>query len=103
MLIFTHYTPIYYPTSNHIYIVVAQDSAASKSTGADSLLGVGEMLLLLSLTCDGLTGAVQVWPRRIRISRKLLGFKEDHLRPERNLLRDLALLGSWGTRHRILV
>jgi len=31
---------------------------AAISTG-ESLLGVGELLLLLSLTCDGLTGAVQ--------------------------------------------
>ena len=31
---------------------------AAMSTG-ESILGVGELLLLLSLTCDGLTGAVQ--------------------------------------------
>ena len=30
-----------------------------KSVGGDSLIGVGEILLLVSLTCDGLTGAVQ--------------------------------------------
>merc|ERR1719458_8923 len=32
---------------------------AKKSGGGDSLFGVGEILLLVSLTCDGLTGAVQ--------------------------------------------
>merc|ERR1719460_1176825 len=32
---------------------------AKKSGGGDSLFGVGELLLLVSLTCDGLTGAVQ--------------------------------------------
>ena len=33
--------------------------SAKKSGGGDSLFGVGELLLLVSLTCDGLTGAVQ--------------------------------------------
>ena len=33
--------------------------SGKKSGGGDSLLGIGELLLLVSLTCDGLTGAVQ--------------------------------------------
>ena len=32
---------------------------SKKSAGGDSLFGVGELLLLVSLTCDGLTGALQ--------------------------------------------
>ena len=36
-----------------------KDSAAQKAGSGDGLIGVGELLLLVSLTCDGLTGAVQ--------------------------------------------
>ena len=36
-----------------------KDKAAKASSGSDTLLGIGELLLILSLTCDGLTGAVQ--------------------------------------------
>jgi len=43
-----------------VALFMYKDSAAKSSTaGSDGLIGVGELLLLASLTCDGLTGAVQ--------------------------------------------
>ena len=36
-----------------------QDGSKKSSAGGSALVGVGELLLLVSLTCDGLTGAVQ--------------------------------------------
>merc|ERR550534_2297331 len=57
-----------YPTLKYIFILMIvagvalfmyKDSAAQKAGSGDGLLGVGELLLLVSLTCDGLTGAVQ--------------------------------------------
>ena len=43
-----------------VALFMYKDKAGSKATGgSDSLIGVGEILLLVSLTCDGLTGAVQ--------------------------------------------
>merc|ERR1719309_1889291 len=58
-----------YPMLKYLFILMIvagvalfmyKDSAAKSSTaGSDSLIGVGELLLIASLTCDGLTGAVQ--------------------------------------------
>merc|ERR1719204_1037052 len=57
-----------YPTLKYLFILMIvagvalfmyKDSAAQKAGSGDGLLGVGELLLLASLTCDGLTGAVQ--------------------------------------------
>jgi len=57
-----------YPTLKYLFILMIvagvalfmyKDSAAQKAGSGDGLLGVGELLLLVSLTCDGLTGAVQ--------------------------------------------
>lgn len=57
-----------YPALKYLFILMIvagvalfmyKDSAAAKAQGSDSLIGIGELLLLLSLTCDGLTGAVQ--------------------------------------------
>jgi len=58
-----------YPMLKYLFILMIvlgvalfmyKDKAGSKATGSsDSLIGVGEILLLVSLTCDGLTGAVQ--------------------------------------------
>ena len=57
-----------YPTLKYLFILMIvagvalfmyKDSAAQKAGSGDSLVGVGELLLLVSLTCDGLTGAVQ--------------------------------------------
>jgi hypothetical protein len=45
--------PIY--TVDHCY----QDKAGSKQ-GEDVAVGLGELLLILSLACDGITGAIQV-------------------------------------------
>jgi len=42
-----------------VALFMYKDNAAKASGGSDSLVGVGEILLLVSLTCDGLTGAVQ--------------------------------------------
>ena len=42
-----------------IALFMYKDKAGKASGGSDSLIGVGEVLLLVSLTCDGLTGAVQ--------------------------------------------
>merc|ERR550519_1567018 len=58
-----------YPLLKYMFILMIvggvalfmyKDKAAKTSAGTtDSLIGVGELLLLVSLTCDGLTGAVQ--------------------------------------------
>lgn len=57
-----------YPARKYLFILMIvagvamfmyKDSAAGKAGEGESLLGVGELLLILSLTCDGLTGAVQ--------------------------------------------
>ena len=57
-----------YPALKYLFILMIvagvalfmyKDSAAQKAGSSDSLIGVGELLLLVSLTCDGLTGAVQ--------------------------------------------
>merc|ERR1719228_2668806 len=59
-----------YPLLKYLFILMIvmgvalfmyKDKAAkvSDDSGSGSLVGVGELLLLLSLTCDGLTGAVQ--------------------------------------------
>lgn len=57
-----------YPARKYLFILMIvagvamfmyKDSAATKAGGGESVLGVGELLLILSLTCDGLTGAVQ--------------------------------------------
>ena len=57
-----------YPALKYLFILMIvagvalfmyKDSAAQKSGSSDSLIGIGELLLLVSLTCDGLTGAVQ--------------------------------------------
>ena len=57
-----------YPALKYLFIMMIvagvalfmyKDSAAQKAGSSDSLIGVGELLLLVSLTCDGLTGAVQ--------------------------------------------
>ena len=57
-----------YPTLKYLFILMIvagvalfmyKDSAAQKAGSGDGLVGVGELLLLVSLTCDGLTGAVQ--------------------------------------------
>ena len=42
-----------------VALFMYKDSAAQKAGSGDGLIGVGELLLLVSLTCDGLTGAVQ--------------------------------------------
>ena len=42
-----------------VALFMYKDKADKASGGSDSLIGVGEVLLLVSLTCDGLTGAVQ--------------------------------------------
>jgi len=42
-----------------VALFMYKDKAGNASGGYDSLIGVGELLLLVSLTCDGLTGAVQ--------------------------------------------
>ena len=39
--------------------IMYKDKAGKASGGSDSLVGVGEILLLVYLTCDSLTGAVQ--------------------------------------------
>lgn len=57
-----------YPLLKYLFILMIvigvalfmyKDKAAKASDDGGSLIGVGELLLLLSLTCDGLTGAVQ--------------------------------------------
>lgn len=57
-----------YPALKYLFILMIvagvalfmyKDSAAQKAGSSDGLIGVGELLLLVSLTCDGLTGAVQ--------------------------------------------
>merc|ERR1719447_2716297 len=56
-----------YPLLKYLFILMIVAGVAmfmykensSKSLGGDSLFGVGELLLLVSLTCDGLTGALQ--------------------------------------------
>merc|ERR1719315_112679 len=58
-----------YPMLKYLFILMIvggvalfmyKDNSAKTSGGStDSLIGVGELLLLVSLTCDGLTGAVQ--------------------------------------------
>merc|ERR1719369_98574 len=58
-----------YPLLKYLFILMIvggvalfmyKDNSAKTSGGStDSLIGVGELLLLVSLTCDGLTGAVQ--------------------------------------------
>jgi len=42
-----------------VALFMYKDKAGKASADSDSLIGVGEILLLVSLTCDGLTGAVQ--------------------------------------------
>ena len=37
-----------------------KDGSKKGGQGGEGLIGVGEVLLLVSLTCDGLTGAIQV-------------------------------------------
>lgn len=44
-----------------IALFMYKDKAGKASGGSDSLVGVGEVLLLVYLTCDSLTGAVQEW------------------------------------------
>ena len=57
-----------YPLLKYLFILMIvagvalfmyKDSAAAKG-GGEGAVGVGELLLIVSLTCDGLTGAVQV-------------------------------------------
>merc|ERR1740131_133374 len=57
-----------YPLLKYLFILMIvmgvalfmyKDKAGNASGGSDSIIGVGEILLLVSLTCDGLTGAVQ--------------------------------------------
>jgi len=57
-----------YPLLKYLFILMIvmgvalfmyKDKAAKATDDGGSIIGVGELLLLLSLTCDGLTGAVQ--------------------------------------------
>ncbi len=57
-----------YPLLKYLFILLIvagvalfmyKDSGKSGKADGEPLLGIGEMLLLLSLTCDGLTGAMQ--------------------------------------------
>lgn len=57
-----------YPARKYLFILLIvagvalfmyKDQAAGAAAGGLQVLGAGELLLLLSLTCDGLTGAVQ--------------------------------------------
>lgn len=57
-----------YPILKYLFILMIvigvalfmyKDTSGTNSSGDGNLIGVGELLLLLSLTCDGLTGAVQ--------------------------------------------
>jgi len=57
-----------YPLLKYLFILMIvvgvalfmyKDSAASKAATSTGMVGMGEMLLVLSLTCDGLTGATQ--------------------------------------------
>jgi hypothetical protein len=44
-----------------IALFMYKDKAGKASVGSDSLVGVGEVLLLVYLTCDSLTGPVKEW------------------------------------------
>jgi len=57
-----------YPLLKYLFIVMIvmgvalfmyKDKGAKSSGSSNALIGIGEILLLISLTCDGLTGAVQ--------------------------------------------
>merc|ERR1719312_2465674 len=57
-----------YPALKYLFILMIvagvalfmyKDKGAKSSGSSNSLIGIGEILLLISLTCDGLTGAVQ--------------------------------------------
>jgi len=65
-----------YPLLKYLFILMIvmgvalfmyKDKAGNASGGSDSIIGVGEILLLVSLTCDGLTGAVQ---ERMKVEHK---------------------------------
>merc|ERR1719450_1078897 len=72
-----------YPLLKYLFILMIVAGVAmfmykennKKSVGGDSLFGVGELLLLVSLTCDGLTGAVQ---ERMKLEH---GTKSGHMMP----------------------
>ena len=58
-----------YPLLKYLFILMIvagvamfmyKDGSKKGAQGGEGLIGVGEILLLVSLTCDGLTGAVQV-------------------------------------------
>jgi len=57
-----------YPLQKYLFVLMIvigvalfmyKDKAASKSDAGNEGLGIGEILLLVSLACDGITGAVQ--------------------------------------------
>merc|ERR1719334_1341898 len=96
-----------YPALKYLFILMIvagvalfmyKDSAATKAQGSDSLIGVGEILLLVSLTCDGLTGAVQ---ERMKVEHKT---KSGHMMMAMNkwsigyLLVGLLITGAGGRR-----
>lgn len=87
-----------YPLLKYLFILMIvmgvalfmyKDKAAkvSDDSGSGSLVGVGELLLLLSLTCDGLTGAVQ---ERMKSEH---GTKSGHMMKAMNLW-SMAYLGG---------
>ena len=58
-----------YPLLKYLFILMIvagvamfmyKDGSKKGGQGGEGLIGVGEVLLLVSLTCDGLTGAIQV-------------------------------------------
>ena len=58
-----------YPLLKYLFILMIvagvamfmyKDGSKKGGQGGEGLIGMGEILLLVSLTCDGLTGAVQV-------------------------------------------
>merc|ERR1712156_503178 len=85
-----------YPTLKYLLILMIvagvalfmyKDSAAQKAGSGDGLIGVGEILLLVSLTCDGLTGAVQ---ERMKTEHKT---KSGHMMANMNMY-SIFFLGS---------
>merc|ERR1712156_1379505 len=85
-----------YPTLKYLLILMIvagvalfmyKDSAAQKAGSGDGLIGVGELLLLVSLTCDGLTGAVQ---ERMKTEHKT---KSGHMMANMNMY-SIFFLGS---------
>jgi len=85
-----------YPLLKYLFILLIvvgvalfmyKDKAAKTSEGGGSLVGIGELLLLLSLTCDGLTGAVQ---ERMKTEH---GTKSGHMMKAMNLW-SMAYLGA---------